>query len=291
MTSKNTQKPVFREDFSGAAPLVADENGILRPNPYLIHTIPFTMAFDEYGGSSAVTVPANQSIRRVMSIDKSGIVDVRRLNGKATSSEMLVSLYDNEYQRFLMNRPVHFSNIIGTAQDPFLLPVPLIIHQTQSLVLDLTDLSGVDNSFDPAFHGRRYYFDAFTEIFDKASNATRLSRPYFYTTDDDVNLQFNNNIQTAFLTIVNDADFYLYAINSHHQGDYRVKVSNLSTGLTWQNGWIHSDNFAGRARDYAFFEPMLLQRRTQLKIDFLNLHSSTNRVYLGFIGAHYYYPR
>ncbi|HDI51233.1 MAG TPA: hypothetical protein ENF45_01260 [Bacteroidetes bacterium] len=283
--------PIFREDFVNVAPLVKDEDQTLHPNPYLIRTTPFWLTFDEYAGTSTVTVPANQSIRRVMSTDKSGMVDIRRLSGKATSTELLVSIYDNEYQRFLMNRSIHYNNIIGTAYDPFILPVPLIIHQTQSLVIDLHDLSGADNVFDPAFQGYRYYFDAKHEIFDKEENASRLSRPYFYTTDDDVELQVSTDVQTAYITIVNDADFYLYAINSHQEGEYKIRITNLSTGLGWQNGWINSSNFAGRARDYSRFEPMLIQRRTQLKVDFINLHTATNKVYLTLVGAHYYYPR
>lgn len=289
--SLNKMKPIFREDFGNIAPLVADNDGVLAPNPYLVYTTDYDLTFDENAGSSSITVPANQSLRRIISTDRRGAVDIRRIYGKATSPDLLVSIYDNEYQRFLMNRPVHFRNIAGSAINPFLLPIPLIIHQSQSLVLDITDLSGADNTIDLAFKGRRYYFDAFKEVFDKASNASRLSRPYFYTTDDAVDLQVGTQIQSAYVTIVNDADFYLYGRNGYSEGDFKVKITSLSTGLAWQNGWIHSANFMGQANEAPYFEPMIVERRTQLKFDFINLSAATNKIWLTLIGAHYYYPR
>lgn len=290
-TMLGKMKPVFREDFGEIAPLVADNDGVLAPNPYLVYTTNYDFTFDENAGSSSIVVPANQSIRRIMSTDRRGVVDIRRIYGRATSSDLLLSIYDNEYNRFLMNRPVHFRNIAGSAINPFLLPIPMVIHQSQSIVFDITDLSGADNTLELALKGRRYYFDAFKEVFDRASNASRLSRPYFYTTDDAVDLQIGTQIQSAYVTIVNDADFYLYDIKGYSEGDFRVKTTSLSTGIAWQNGWIHSANFMGQGNEAPYFEPMIIERRTQLKFDFVNLSAATNKIWLTLVGAHYYYPR
>lgn len=287
-----TYKPVFREDFQNIAPLIREDNtGVLKPNPFLVHSLPFFFTFDEIANSSNVQVPPNGTIKRIMSTDKSGIIDLRRICGTALDPNYLIYIYDNEYQRYLSNRPIHAQTIVGVADDPFLLPIPLILHQTQSLVLELTDLSGNINIVQIVFTGRRYYFDAKREVFDKASIATKISRPYFYTTDDSVALQVSNNIQSAFLTIVNDADFYLHQINAKYDDNFKIKITNLSNGLSFQNGWIAASSFSGQARDYAEFEPMLLQRRTQLKIEFINESLNINNIYLTFVGSHYYYQR
>jgi len=281
---------LYREDINGLAPLIM-ENGAVGPNPMLVNSTLYQLAFDEANNDSVVNLAANGTARRTMTVDKSGVADIRKLKGDFTSTAVLLNLWDNEYQRYLMNNPVHASTIIGSGTFPYTMPIPFLMHPTQHIRAELQDISGNPNSVRFNFEGQRYYFDSEAFIFARTSYANKISRPYWYTTDDDVSLAVGNNIVTAFMTIVNEADFYLQRITTSQTGEFRVRIYNQSVGRGFTNGWVHSSVFGGTGQNYKDFEPMLLQRRTQLRFDFINMHGATNDIYITFGGTHYYYER
>ena len=281
---------LYREDVGGLAPLIK-EGSTVSPNPILVKTTPYQLVFDESSADSVVNLVANGTGRRTMTVDKAGVLDIRRLKGTFTDRDVLINIWDNEYQRYLSNNPLHVKTVIGDGTFPYEMPIPLLMHPTQTLRIELQNLTANPNAVRLCFEGQRYYFDSETFIFQRSSFANRTSRPYWYTNDADVSLAVSTNIVTAFLTIVNEADFYLHRITTDQTGPFRVRVTNVSVGRMMTNGWVHSNDFGGDAFNYMDMEPMLFQRRTQLKFELINLHSAQNDIYITFAGEHYYYER
>ena len=56
-----------------------------------------------------------------------------------------------------MNIPVHSSTIIGTGEQQFKLPKPLLIPANATLSLDITDLSGAQNEVYLSLSGYKVY--------------------------------------------------------------------------------------------------------------------------------------
>lgn len=286
----NSIEPIHRQDIRNLAPLV-QENRRLEPNPVLVKTTHFQFTFDEQNQDSRLNVAANGTLRGTMTNDKSGVVDLRRIKGDATSNNALVNIFDTEYSRFLSNRPLHYATLIGTGGQPYEFPSPLIIHPTQTLLVDVTDLSGAPNTVRMALEGHKYYFDSEELLFKRTSVASQISRPYWYTTETDVQLAVGAGITTAFLTVVNEADFYWNMTTSNQTGPFLVRITNRAVGRMFTNGWIHSNILGGTNIFNQRFEPMLLQRRTQLMFEFQNLHVAQNDIRLTLAGTHYYYER
>jgi len=284
--------PVHRHDFKRVAPIVC-ENDKFKPTPYLLHTVPYDFTLDDVGGDSVVTIPAGQSSQIYMTNDNSGTLLVSTLTAIYTSIEFTAQIYDAEYQRYMSNRPIHASNLLGSAQYPYELPIDLFVEKTQVIKLDLRDLSIAPNTVRVSFGAMKMYWDYEGEFLQKTTEATKISRPYFYTTDDDVTLPaLATTITSANLTIVNDADFYYYTPTIYSDGAFKMKVTNSATGFGWSNGWIHSSLFGGTALHHEKKDPpMIIQRSTQLKFDFMNLSGAPNRVFLCLGGVHYYYAR
>jgi len=291
MVVENKITPIYLESLSNFAPLIESETRGLQPNSVLIASTPYDLTWDEQAGDSVVSVPAAGTARRNMSNDKAGAIDLRRLKGIATSQDYTLFIFDNEYQRYMSNRPIHSRLIVGNGQRPFELPIPMLLHETQSLVVDLADLSGAPNDVRLAFEGQRYYFDA-RSLIDELSPASRMARPFFYTTDSGITIGAGVGTEVvAYITFISDADFYLRRMLTYSTGAYKVRVSNVGTGFELMNGWIHSGMIGGNAEYYRDFEPQIFQRKTQFKLRFQNLTGSSNTVYFALAGFNIYYRR
>lgn len=281
---------IYRDKLEGFAPMACRDN-FLEPNPLLVGTIPYKLTFDEQSGDSTAVIPLNGTINRSMTNDKSGVISVLNLLGSATSSSYLVNIYDQQFQQYLANRALHAETIIGTAEYPYELPEELYIGRTQQLRVELTDLSGALNTIRFSFEGRKYYFAIEDIVFNRMSSANTISRPYFYTTDNDVALTAGTDIQTAYTTMVANADFMLYKTTIKTSGLCRIKITNMNTGYAYSNSWVLSTLFAGSSLHHEVLEPMLFQRKTQLRFDFINMSGAPNNVYITMAGMNYYYDR
>ena len=282
----------YREDIKDLAPIVL-EGRDLTPNPILTKTTQFQFVFDEQANDSSVAINANGTARRQMTNDKSGLIDIRDFKGVFTDSNMLVHIYDSQFSRYLSNRPLHCDTVFGTGLNPYEIPAPLKIHPTQTLIFDFTDLSGNPNNARLALNGQKYYFDSEKLLFENLSIASKIYRPYWYTTDTDISLTVGTGINTFFFTVINEADFYWDQIMTRQTGPFLIKMTNTAVGRAFTNGWIHSSNFGNNAQtNYVrTFEAMLLQRRTNIRFDIINLHTATNNIYITLGGTNYYYER
>lgn len=282
-------KRIYRTDIEEIAPIVETVKKDLESNPVLSHVIPYELTFDEQNNDSVQVLAPNTTQTPRMSVDKAGPVAITELKGIATSASYMVNLYDSEYQRYISNRSLHAGTVIGTGIFPFKLPIPLILNRTQALLVDLTDISGAQNTIRHSYRGYRYYFNIEDTVFKAQSEANRISRPYFYTTDTNVSLADNNNIQSFKMTIINEANFMLHRITQVSSGAFRIRFRSLATGFSYTNGWVHSANFGGSSQNYSDIKPaMLLSKRSEIMFDFINLSGGINDVFLTFSGVNYY---
>jgi hypothetical protein len=286
---------IYRDNIRNIAPLISAKTGnVVCPdmNPLLKRIIPYQMVFDESGGDSVVAVAANGTATARMSVDESGPVLVEKFKGNATDTNYTVNIFDTQYQRYLMNRPIHAETIIGTGPFPFELPEPFLVNRNHALITDITNLSVLPNNIRHNFESYRFYYDKIEEeLFYKMSEANKISRNYFYTTNTEVSLAVGGAIQTFQLKIINDADFMMYRITTKQDGAFRVKMQNLATGYSFSNSWVHSADFGGNSRNYMDFRvSVLMPRRSEIKFDFINLGGAGNRVFITLTGMNYYLP-
>jgi hypothetical protein len=291
-SEKPLRKAIYRQDLTNLAPIY-QKDGRYIPNPLLIKTTMYHFTFDEANQDSVVNLTPLAQLSGTLTNDKSGVLDIRRIRANATSTDLLLNIFDTQYSRDLSNRPLHFETLFGTAANlENWLPAPLIISPTQTLRIDLTDRSNNNNAVRVNFPGRKYYFDSEDMVYDNLSIATRMSRPYFYTPETNVVLPAATGTNSYFFTIVNEADFYLTRISTRQDNPFLIRLTNRAVGRMFTNGWIHSDNFGTNPTLSLKFEPMLLQRRTQIQLEIQNLvPGSTNTVFITFHGIHYYYER
>ena len=136
MLNNHKTEPIFRRDITKLPPLVCinnDEDRVL-PNPVLTHATPYWFTFNTINNLNSVTIPANSTVQRNMINDKTALMDLRSLMGEATSAQYLVRIYDNEFSRDMMNRPVHANTIVGNNLRPFSMVEPgFLLFRTQSL--------------------------------------------------------------------------------------------------------------------------------------------------------------
>jgi len=290
--SKVDDRPefVYQEKLSKIAPFVVRGVGV-EPNQLLLRSRPYLATFDEIGGDSVVALLAGGNDKRKVSNDKSGMIDIRTIVGTSTGDFSLY-LFDNQNQRYLSNRPIHSQLIMGNGLRPFSLPIPLYLCETQSLICDMVDLSAAPNTVRLAFSGVRYYMES-KDLFDMLSPATKISRPFVYTTDSDVTIAALPATQeaTAYITLQGDGDFYAYRFLTQSTGSYLVRIQDVSTGIEFSNGWIHSSMIGGDSQYSWDFEPQMFQRRGQLKLRFQSLSGLLNRIYFGIAGYNAHYRR
>jgi hypothetical protein len=79
-----------------------------------------------------------------------------QITGASTGDYLAQMRIDNS-DRILMNRPVHSSALVGTAERPHYLPKPLLVSANATISFDLTDLSGAQNEIYFTLVGYKIY--------------------------------------------------------------------------------------------------------------------------------------
>ena len=296
-------KTIKAFEFKDIPPLIR-RNGKLEPNPLLVGTIPYYLTLDDLGGDNVLVVPASGTASRTMSNDVVADVELIAFMGAFTSPDCLINIRDEARKDVFMNRPIHSTTIIGQRIFPYMLPCRIPVYKKQQLKIDVTDLSGAINNVRFAFYGHRYYWDIKNDFYSKFpedDDKVRMnSRPYFYTTQDDITLPaVLGATANGFMTIIEDADFFVNGINAFSSAPFAVKITNASSGnVQWSNSFIMDDAFNGTiapatgANNFLKFpQPLCLQRRANIKIEFRNLTAAANRIFLTLAGTHIYYER
>lgn len=285
------EKPslVYQETLSDLAPFVAlREGGVdrIEPNPLLLKSKPYYFTFDEQAGDSVVTLAAGGSDRRKLTNDRAGLIDCRHIVGSSTGA---FSAWINDGRRYLSNRPLHSSILLGNGQRPFPLPLPIYIAHSGNIIIDFVDLSGAPNSIRMAFPSLRYALE-YKELMRMLSPAAKVSMPFFYTTDSDIVIAGAGGEATGYMTIDSQGDFYAQRPLFASTGAFLVRISD-ATGHEFMNGWIHSSMIGGSGEYSWSFEPQIFQRSGQIKLRFLDVSGAPNQIWFAFAGYNAYYQR
>jgi len=126
-------------------------------------TAPWPMSFrvPRTGGTLAVTATA----QGVINITTDADFELIKLTGLAfdadgnAQNQLLVRLIDTGSGRDLMNRPIHFLNLTGTGQMPFILSNSILLKGGSTFTVEFTLLVATVTYVYMAFHGVKY-FDA-----------------------------------------------------------------------------------------------------------------------------------
>jgi hypothetical protein len=285
---------IYQNQLDNVAPLIVDATGCYKPNPVLLKMLPYNLVLDPLNNDSVATVSANGTLDRKMTIDEAGPLLVTNLKAFATSNDYLINIFDTEYGRYLSNRQIHARTIMGNGDFPFFLPIPLIMSRTQSIVNTFTDLSGLPNAIRPAYEGYRLYFKAESVFFNNMGEANKIGRPYFFTSDTSLSLLVTPNIQSFIVTALSEADFSLYRITKHNiaGGTFLIRIFDTLNMQPWTNGFVHSSLIGGTGLNYSTMKPQpVLQRKTKLQLDIINLAAFPHEIFITFSGVNYYYQR
>jgi hypothetical protein len=101
-------------------------------------------------------IGAGLTIQDKVSISSDAAFVCTYITGSSTGDYLIQARLDAS-DRILMNIPVHSSTIVGTGEQQFKLPKPLLIPANATLSLDLTDLSGSANEVYLSLCGYKVY--------------------------------------------------------------------------------------------------------------------------------------
>lgn len=101
-------------------------------------------------------VAANQTVQDSIKVSADSSFIACQVTGASTGDYLVMLRIDNS-DRILMNRPVHSSAFVGTAERPHRFPKPLFIAANATISLDITDLSGAQNEIYLTLVGYKVY--------------------------------------------------------------------------------------------------------------------------------------
>jgi len=278
--NKNTYYPKQIEHV----PFYILEKKELEVNPVYPQATPYILTIDESSGASYVLLGADSSQRISMSNDDSGVVIANTLLTTATSRDFTCYFFDTRRQQYLSNRAIHSETILGIEGRGFELPYPIIIDRRSDLLVTLADLSGAGNTVRLFFNGTKHYSNEIRKAIDSLSFVNDKCMPYFYTTDSAVTMLASTSA-TGYITMNSDFDFYVHRITSKSTGVYKLKISDSRTNRPWGNGVYHSSCIGNAEYNYDFKMPQKLPRNCQLKLDFTDLSTALNSVYITLTGV------
>jgi len=104
-----------------------------------------------------VALTANQTgVQGTVTMDNDADFELREL--LATSTGIFsVTLIDRYTSRPMMTAPINNLNMFGTAQLPFILPIPYTLLRTATLAVTFNDLSAAPNTIQLAFWGYKKF--------------------------------------------------------------------------------------------------------------------------------------
>ncbi len=227
-------------------------------------------------------------------VDSQGHFDWSSIVG-VSAGAFSIEFFDPSTNRFLQNKPVHSSTIVGVAARQFLLPEPYFLNVGDSqrvIQAVLRDLSGAENLVRLNLVGRRiYHKEAPPDVaLDLQKHFGQGSRTYAYfltpneTRDDGTVVAVSGN-GTGRFTFESDAsaDTEIKKLMASSTGAFTFTIRERDTNrlLMPINGNIHSQNGWGNAEfPYIFPDTYLLERQKQLIVDVTDLSGSTNYIYM-----------
>jgi hypothetical protein len=263
-----------------------------------------------------VQVPANQTIQTTATITQDINFAAYKTAGRSDdeyvnvlSPRMLVSINNPWLGWELMNRPVHMATCIGLRNGlatetntlhPHMFAQPMFLPGPQALVFTLQDFSGVNQNFQCVVGGRqllRYEVDerSAKEKYDALEKqlASRITMPYWLTTDRPVVITNNNVTELTFpMSVPPDAHFEAHSIMAVSTSPFRWSITDTYSGKWWHNRLnnpvgLDSRYSVGDARfPWRLEEPTFVMSNNRIMLTILNLGPAigTNQIFFTIHG-------
>lgn len=227
-----------------------------------------------------IAVPANTTVQATSTITQDVQFEGYRLSGLTTdvgdpniSPRLLVQIRNPWLGWTLMNRGIHFATLVGNNLNPHIFAQTMYMPGPQALVYTLQDFSGGNVTFQASMGGRQILP---SDLVETSANQeykrlerllkSRISMPYWLTTDQPINLTVANQDFTFPMSIPEGAHFeahYLMAISDVAVGGTTFQFGLMDTysGKWWYNrvnnpAWIDARYAVGNAQfPYYLDEP------------------------------------
>jgi len=246
-----------------------------------------------------LAVPANATRNCMMTPDQNGPFEGMYLTCDLFGGDMTVRINDAGFTRDLMNRDVLVSTIMTPApggQNVFILPETLWLEQRHSLLFTFTDQSGAANSVRPVLHGRKFFLrQAPAGLGDRFLARRRMQRkvstPYWFTTDQAVQLANGAAGARANITIGGEGHFVAYKITCQSDGPFEFRLIDGETGAALSGSvFVSNTNCTGIGMDpYVFPEPWFIEKDRLITVEMNNLNAlGANNIWFTMSGRRIY---
>lgn len=219
-----------------------------------------------------------------------------------TQAHAAVDVYDEGAKRSLMNREIHVDTIFGRSIGgvtvgalgalvyenaglaPHILAESLFVHATRTMVVRLRNLEpamGVTQDFFPVIHGTRWYGYAnpsksLAIAVEKRSARSRISTPYFMTTDTDIAALAATAAANYFLTVTSEGHFEWWKTAYVSNVDFSLQIFDVRNGRSFSNGPVYCKAGIGSAAlPFILPEHTVLQANSKLRLAVVNLSTTT----------------
>jgi len=274
-----------------------EQTRLIYLNPLKKFVKPFWLVPQDVNNTGNLAVGANTAQPMILRNDQQGPFEgfyaTVQHNG-----DMLVRINDTGMQRDLMNRDVHVDTIFTPApggQSPFIFPESLWMDAGSTLQLTFTDISGVGQSVRPVIHGRKFYLRSAprgigTNVLARRERERRVSTPYFYTTDVAVALTAGQTGLQVPLTVSQEGHFEARKITVVSTGAFDFRISENRNGINLAGAIFTSSVSCGGIASfpYIFPESWLIERNTQLTVEFNNVFPGVNTIFFTISGRRIY---
>ena len=274
-----------------------EQTGVVYLNPLKKFVKPFWLTPQDVNNTGNLTVGALASSPMILRNDQQGPFEgfyaTVQHNG-----DMLVRIQDTGMQRDLMNRDCHLDTIFAPApggQSPFIFPETLWMDAGSTLLLTFTDASGVIQAVRPVIHGRKFYLRSAprgigNNVLSRRERERRVSTPYWYTTDQAMALAAGQTGLQIPLTVSQEGHFEARKITCVASGPFNFKISENRNGINMAgNTFVSNVSCTGIASfPYIFPESWLIERNTQLTIEFNNVFPGPNTIFFTISGRRIY---
>lgn len=288
--------------------LVRDYNGNIVLNkvkrylrPYWLQTEPEVVALPSR------LINPQRSADIIMPVDNQGPVEIYYSMFEADGDFML-TIFDPESRRVLMNREVHIRTVAGTAQAPLIWKEPLVIYggtDAKYLYVTFRNLETFTNNVRFSLHGRRlWFYESPKDVIDAWEEylyTRRFTAPYFLTTASDITT-LNGVLDTpeAFIRNPDGTDFEWFksaAIVRNNEGnpkrDYEIRIIEQANTRPMMNDFIldtmvFGDDslspFPTGLLPFNLWESMYFERNYKFRLELRELDVDSQSYFITLIG-------
>ncbi len=93
--------------------------------------------------TGAVSVGASATVVSTIQISAEADFECTKLIARPTNWSFTIQIQDSTTQKLWFDRAIHAETILGTAQRPFILPIPRMIRGNAAVTVTLVDQSGI----------------------------------------------------------------------------------------------------------------------------------------------------